>query len=183
MDSVRLCSWKDRRITEQKGFGRIFPVLPEAARESVANDNAIPRDDPAEGWYFPAVSPQSFVILSILTYRNSPPSAVERGSSPSFTHNRCQSNFYRASSSRLDRFELSSPAAAVDPCRFLDKNFRCTACTKLLCQQLCRFDSRRTMYSLEQWSFGIFSFLDIYIAFSKTILSSGDYRFSSCFLL
>lgn len=120
MDSVRL--WKDRRISEQKGFGRIFPVLLEAARESVANDNAIPRDDPVEGWYFPAVSLQSLVILSILTYRNSPPSVVEGGgSSPSSAHSRCQSNFYRVSSSRPDRFELSSPAAAVDPCRFLGK--------------------------------------------------------------
>lgn len=83
MDSVRL--WKDRRYNGvQKRFGRVFPVLPETARESVANDNAIPRDDPAKGWYFPAVSPQPLAILSILTYRNSPPSAAKGGSSVFF---------------------------------------------------------------------------------------------------
>lgn len=41
----------------------------------------------------------------------------------------------------------------------------------------------RTMHSLEQWSFGIFRFLDIYIAFSEAILSSRDYCFSSRFPL
>lgn len=68
VDSVRL--WKYRKYNGvEKGStlgrkGWIFPVLSEAARESVANDNAIPRDDPAEGWYFPAVSPQPLAILS-----------------------------------------------------------------------------------------------------------------------
>lgn len=47
-----------------------------------------------------------------------------------------------AASRRRDPTDLNSllDAAAADPRRFLSKNFRCTACTKLLCLQLCCFE-------------------------------------------
>lgn len=99
-------------------------------------------------------------LSQFFQYRNSPPSAVERGFSPSSALSRRQSNFRRVSSSgALTDLNSLLPLLPPDPCRFLSKNFRCTACAKLLCRQLCRFDSRRTMHSLEQWSFRIFRFL------------------------
>lgn len=66
--------WRHERV-ERAREG--IPLLSEKAREFVANDNAIPRSDPAGRWYFPAVSSPTLppTILSILTYRN-PPSAV-----------------------------------------------------------------------------------------------------------